>query len=293
MSDSGQVYIYNDSLVQPGTTYDYYLEATTNSYCDNWPYEDIVAHVQITTPVPQDYVITSFTLVDPVTDTDVGPLVDGQKISITSPHFLNIRANADAKTKSVMFFLNNKRRSDNGGPIFSYFPEKNGDYADGLFAQGIYVLEATPYSEKNGKGIKGETIVIEFEVLGPDADYTIKNFSLIDPETEQEIGPLVDGAIVDVGLAANIRANTDPKTKAVMFFLNNKRRADNGAPIFSYFPEKNGDYAPGLVVTGHYVLEATPSSEKNAQGVIGEKVTIQFDVVCSSCDAESGKTCKG
>jgi hypothetical protein len=291
MSDSGSVYIYNDTTVVPGVSYTYYLEATTGGDCDAWPYEDIVASAQITIPIT-DYTISGFTLVDPVTDTDVGPLVNGQKITITAPHFLNIRANTDAKTKSVMFFLNNKRRSDNGGPIFSYFPEKNGDYADGLMHQGVYVLEATPYSEKNGKGIKGETVVIEFEVLGPDADYTIKSIALVDPVTDQDIGPLVDGAVVDVSLAANIRAYADSKTKAVMFFLNNRRRADNGAPVFSYFPETNGDFAPGLTVTGHYVLEATPSSEKNAAGIVGETVTIEFDVVCSGCDADEARMAK-
>jgi hypothetical protein len=292
MPDSGGVHIFNDTTVIPGITYEYFLEATAQPFCETWPSEDIVATATITTPPIPDYTIASFTLVDPVNDTDVRPLVNGQKITITAPHFLNIRANTDAKTKSVMFFLNNKRRSDNGGPIFSYFPEKNGDYADGLMHQGVYVLEATPYSEKNGKGIKGETVVIEFEVLGPDADYTIKSFALVDPVTDQDIGPLVDGAVVDVSLAANIRAYADPKTKAVMFFLNNKRRADNGAPVFSYFPETNGDFAPGLTVTGHYVLEATPSSEKNAAGIVGETVTIEFDVVCSGCDADEARMAK-
>jgi hypothetical protein len=292
MPDSGSVLIFNDTTVLPGTTYNYHLEATTNTYCDEWPYEDAVVHATITTPPIPDYTIASFTLVDPVNDTDWGPLENGQKITITAPHFFNIRANTDAKTKSVMFFLNNKRRSDNGGPIFSYFPEKNGDYADGLMHQGVYVLEATPYSEKNGKGIKGETVVIEFEVLGPDADYTIKSLALVDPVTDQDIGPLVDGAVVDVSLAANIRAYTDSKTKAVMFFLNNKRRADNGAPVFSYFPETNGDFAPGLTVTGHYVLEATPSSEKNSEGIVGETVTIEFDVVCSGCDADQARVAR-
>lgn len=292
-TDSGSVFIYNDTNVVPGRTYEYFLEATVFQSCDDYPYEDIVATAAITTPVPQDYTINSFTLVDPVTDTDVEELVPNMQISVVAPYFLNIRANTDAKTKSVMFFLNNKRRSDNGAPTFTYFPEKNGDYQAGLTEPGHYILEATPYSEKNGKGIKGETIIIEFDVLRPDIEpepeYVIKSFSLIDPETDQEIGPLVDGAVVDVSLSANIRANTDSKTKAVMFFLNNKRRADNGAPIFSYFPEKDGDYAPGLVTTGHYVLKATPSSEKNAQGIVGETVTIQFDVVCSSCDASEAQ----
>jgi hypothetical protein len=292
-TDSAGVFIYNDTQVVANTTYEYYIEGTVFHSCDSDPYEDIVAHATITTSPPTDYTITSFTLVDPVNDTDYEQLVPNMQVSVEAPYFFNIRANTDAKTKSVIFFLNNKRRTENGPPIFTFFPEKNGDYQAGLTEAGHYVLEATPYSEKNGKGIKGETIIIEFDVLRPDVEpepeYVIKSFSLIDPETDQEIGPLVDGQVVDVSLAANIRANTDKKTKAVMVFLNNKRRADNGAPIFSYFPEKNGDYAPGLTVTGHYVLEATPSSEKNAQGTVGETVTIEFDVVCGACGADEAQ----
>jgi hypothetical protein len=77
-----------------------------------------------------------------------------------------------------------------------------------------------------------------------------------------------------------------------MFFLNNKRHADNGPPTFTYFAEKNGDYQAGLTVTGHYVLKATPSSMKNGEGIVGETKTIEFDVVCSGCDNRTAQNAR-
>jgi hypothetical protein len=291
MLDSGGVFILVDTSVTHGTTYYYYLEGKTINYCDGWPFDDGIAFASITIP-PADYTITSFTLVDPVSDQDLQQLIPNMQVATTKPHFPNIRANTDPKTKSVMFFLNRKRRSDNGGPIFSYFPEKNGDYQPGLTEPGHYVLEATPYSEKNGKGIKGETVIIEFDYYRLDLDYYIEGFTLVDPTTDQDIGPLEDGATVDVSRMANIRANASAHTNAVMFFLNNKRHADNGPPTFTYFAEKNGDYQAGLTVTGHYVLKATPSSMKNGEGIVGETKTIEFDVVCSGCDNRTAQNAR-
>ena len=145
-----------------------------------------------------------------------------------------------------------------------------------MYEVGPYRLEATAYSEKNGGGVKGVTVYLSFDIKA--SSYVIESFTLVDPVTDQDIGPLMNGAVVDASLNANIRANTNSNTKSVMFFLNNKRHADNGGPIFTYFSEKNGDYQPGLSIPGNYVLKATPSSLANGQGSVGQTVTIQFSV---------------
>ncbi|RAW00853.1 T9SS type A sorting domain-containing protein [Pseudochryseolinea flava] len=285
MTDSGSTYTFRDTTLVPGSGYTYYLQGKTEEWCVGWPGSEgefLIKEVDITTP-PDDYTITGFTLVDPVTNQDIGPLLPNMYFEATN--LPNIRANVSSnKVKSVIFFLNNKRRTDNGGPIFSYWPEKNGDYDPGVYTPGSYQLVATPYSEKNGAGIKGPTEILPFTIRV--SRPTIQSFTLVDPITDQDIGPLVDGAVVDASLAANIRANTTNGATAVMFFLNNKRRADNGAPIFSYFPEKNGDYEPGLVTPGGYVLKATPSTLPNGEGTVGQTVTIQFSVAGAATLAE-------
>ncbi|WP_165823901.1 T9SS type A sorting domain-containing protein [Pseudochryseolinea flava] len=278
MSDSGRTVVFNESDLVPGKTYFYDVYATTTVYCDGYPYNDGVGSFEVTAPV--NYTINGFTLVDPTTDQDIGPLthmmvVDGSKMP-------NIRANTDAASVSVMFFLNGKRHADNGGPIFTYFSEKNGDYKPGTLTPGRYLLVATASSAKNGGGVSGPTVQIEFFVTNPGAEYKINSFTLVDPATDQDLGPLENGAVIDASQLANIRANATSNTKSVMFFLNNKRRADNGAPIFTYFPEKNGDYESGLATAGHYVLKATPSSEYNGGGTVGQTVTIEFDVVAAT-----------
>lgn len=276
MSDSGRTVTFTETDLVAGKKYFYDMFATTTVYCDGYPHDDGVGSFEVTAPIT-NYVVSGFTLVDPATDQDLGPLthmmvVDGSKMP-------NIRANTDSATVSVMFFLNNKRHADNGGPIFTYFSEKNGDYKPGAMTAGRYLLTATASSERNGGGVNGPTLQIEFFVVRPDLEYKVNSFTLVDPATDQDLGPLENGAVIDVSQLANIRANVTAETKSVMFFLNNKRRADNGAPIFTYFPEKNGDYQPGLSTAGHYILKATPSSEYNGGGTVGETVTIEFDVV--------------
>lgn len=285
MSDSGQTHAFRDTTLLPGSGYTYFLTGKTTEWCVGWPGSEgeyDIAEVDIATPA-NDYTITGFTLVDPVTDQDIGPLLPGAYFE--AGNMPNIRANTGSNVKSVIFFLNRKRRTDNGGPIFSYWPEKNGDYQPGVYEVGPYRLEATAYSEKNGGGVKGVTVYLSFDIKAP--SYSITGFALVDPVTDQDIGPLTNGTVVDASLMANIRANASVNTKSVMFFLNNKRHADNGGPVFTYFSEKNGDYQPGLTVPGSYVLKATPSSLANGGGQVGQTVIIQFSVRCSACSSPS------
>jgi hypothetical protein len=281
MTDSGRTYTFHDTTLLAGSGYTYFLTGQTTEWCSGWPGSEgewDIAEVDIHTP-PDDYSITGFTLVDP----DIGPLLPGAYFEATK--LPNIRANTGPNVKSVIFFLNNKRRTDNGPPIFSYWPEKNGDYQPGIYEEGPYELQATAYSEKNGAGIKGVTNTLVFNIKA--SPYRINSFTLVDPVTDQDIGPLTNGTVVDASLMATIRANATADTKCVMFFLNNKRHADNGPPTFTYFAEKNGDYQPGLTVPGSYVMKATPSSLANGEGDVGFTVTIQFQVSCSACASSS------
>jgi hypothetical protein len=279
MSDSAGVYTFHDTDVEAGKTYVYLLDGYQSPIlCVGWPgggdMDTNLAEVEVTIP-PDDYTIAGFTLVDPVTDQDIGPLTNG---ALFEANLLpNIRANVGPDVKSVIFFLNNKRRTDNGPPLFTYFPAQNdGDYEPGVWLPTTYNLKATAYSEKNGKGIKGTTLEINFQIL---ASVHLDSLVLIDPVTNAPIRRLRNFDTVDASLNANIRAYTSDNAKCVTFFLNNKRRTDNGPPVFTYFALGTG----GLSVPGQYLLKSTASTEKNGGGLVGYTFYTNFTVTCSAC----------
>lgn len=275
-SDSAAVYTFHDTTVQAGKGYEYILNAyQVPILCVGWPgggdRDPDIARVYVTIP-PDDYTISGFTLVDPATDEDIGPLTNN--LQFEANLLPNIRANVGPHVKSVIFFLNNKRRTDNGPPLFTYFPANNitGDYEPGVWLPGNYTLEATAYSEKNGKGIKGTTLEIFFQVL---PSVHLDSLVLIDPVTNAPIRRLRNFDTVDASLNANIRAYTSSNAKCVTFFLNNKRRTDNGPPEFTYFALGSG----GLSVPGQYLLKSTASTEKNGGGFVGYTFHTNFTVV--------------
>jgi hypothetical protein len=276
-SDSAYVYTFHDTNVEAGKTYVYFLNGRHYPIlCEAWPGGDgdyNIAEVVITTP-PDDYTISGFTLVDPVTNQDIGPLSNGAYFEANL--LPNIRANVGPKVKSVIFFLNNKRRTDNGPPLFTYWPAQNGDYDPGVWLPTTYSLKATAYSEKNGEGIKGTTLEIHFQIK---ASVHLDSLVLIDPVTNAPIRRLKNFDTVDASWNANIRAYTSSNAKCVTFFLNNKRRTDNGGPEFTYFPLGTG----GLSVPGQYLLKSTASTEKNGGGLVGYTFYTNFTVVCSAC----------
>jgi len=112
--------------------------------------------------------IVSYTLVNAGTNTDIGPLVNGQTLNLANlPSQISIRANANNVTHSVYFDFsdNNYDRIENEVP-FSLFSDINGDYTPWCCpAPGTYVLKTTPYSELNATGISGPTSEITFYIV--------------------------------------------------------------------------------------------------------------------------------
>lgn len=272
LSDSGQVVTYIDADLQENTTYNYRVDARTKG--PNQPFYHAVATASVKTQseTQSGPLITGFTLVDPDTDQDMMDLVDHDVINADNRP--NIRANANDETQSVVFYLNGVERTENEAP-YAYFYDRNGDYRPGRLTLGDYTLEATAYSGNNGQGTRGNTISIQFTV--GEETLVVYGFSLIDPDTDTEIAALKDGDVIDASQHPNIRANTDARTNSVVFFLNGVKRTENEKP-YAYFYDRNGDYRPGKLSPGNYVLEATAFSGNNAQGESGRTHTIQFTV---------------
>lgn len=159
--DSGSTYVFKDVQVIPGRTYTYYTNATLT--CDGFPYIEYAAHSTIT--APDGPAVFGFALVNPYTDQDVRDFNSDpdevQQIEYEGKY--NIRANANQKTGSVQFFLNDVKHNENQAP-YALFGDNNGNYNVGRLKPGLYTLSATAYSGNNGQGTRGNTRSITIQV---------------------------------------------------------------------------------------------------------------------------------
>ncbi|MDX1531542.1 MAG: choice-of-anchor D domain-containing protein, partial [Rhodothermales bacterium] len=109
----------------------------------------------------------------------------------------------------------------------------------------------------------------------------LASFTLVDAETDEDIGPLEDGAtylLSDLPDVINVRANTAPAVVgSVRFDLNDdpNYQIDNEAP-YALAGNTGDDYDPWSPTPGAYVLTATPYDGPNASGEEGVPLTVSF-----------------
>jgi fibronectin type 3 domain-containing protein len=269
-ADSGRTFIFHDTLVVPGKIYIYYVNSTVR--CEGFPYYTNVA--MDTIQIPEGPAVFGFTLVEPNTDTDVSALTNYYVIEAEEKY--NIRANTNAMAGSVEFVLNAVHHTENEAPYALFGDDDAGNYFPGKMKPGNYILTATVYSENNLKGTKGNTITVHFTVESNVP--SILGFTLVDPQTNQDAGPLQNGAIIDAQRQFNIRADANSKTGSVEFLIKDKRYVENFAPYALFGDNNAGDYYPGKLKPGSYTLRANAYGGNNGTGVKGHSLTISFTV---------------
>jgi hypothetical protein len=159
MLDSGGTYTFIDTLVVPGKTYSYHVNAFLQ--CEGQPYVGEWSSDPITIPIIDSPTINSFSLVDSRTNQVVREIQDNDRF-VASPKF-SITANTDLTTSSVEFILNGETYIENDEP-YSLFDGK-GKTDGGNLKPGNYTLTATAYSDDNLGGVEGNTITIHFTVI--------------------------------------------------------------------------------------------------------------------------------
>lgn len=112
--------------------------------------------------------VTSFTLVNADSDSNIGLLSDGGTIDLASAgNSLNIRANTTGSVGSVVFQLTGQQtqnQTENVAP-YALFGDSSGDYNVWNPASGSYQLTATPYTQSGGGGSAGTALTIHFTVV--------------------------------------------------------------------------------------------------------------------------------
>ena len=119
------------------------------------------------------------------------------------------------------------------------------------------------------------------------AQDTVAGFVLIDADTDQVIGALSDGDVLNLDSlpTANlaVRADTLPATVgSVRFDLDGivGFRTESAAP-YALFGDGNGNYHPwtGVPLLGTHSLTATPFSGARGSGTVGTPLSIGFEIV--------------
>jgi hypothetical protein len=117
--------------------------------------------LNITDTPPPTNAVTSFTLINADTDTDVRTLstTSTETIDLAAYGF-SIRANTNPATVgSVVFALdgNANYRLENGAPYAIFNNTESGEYSAWNIAPGIHTITATPYSGSNASGTMWST----------------------------------------------------------------------------------------------------------------------------------------
>ncbi|NJL58168.1 hypothetical protein HC928_25920, partial [bacterium] len=124
--------------------------------------------------------------------------------------------------------------------------------------------------------------------IAPITANQITGFTLVNADTNTDIKTLTNGDVLNLALLPtrnlNIRANSAGSVASVNFRLNDSGRTENSAP-FAVWSDNNGDYAAWQPTLGTYVLSATPYSQVQHGGAVGQTLTITFAVVHQAAPA--------
>jgi hypothetical protein len=113
--------------------------------------------------------LTGLTLVSVVTNSDVGPFVNGMTIDLKDR--LSIRADAGANVSSVVFKSEGAEEVHiENVPPYVIGGDTNGDYYRWSPSLGSHVLFVTPYSENEGNGLAGQSIIVSYTIIDSGRD---------------------------------------------------------------------------------------------------------------------------
>ena len=123
-----------------------------------------------------------------------------------------------------------------------------------------------------------------FSITVTNSTLSVGSFTLINADTDQPIGTLGNGGVIDFSKIPtrnlNIRADASASAASVRFGLdgNNNFRTENTRP-FALAGDSGGNYNAWTPSLGQHTVSATPFSGSNASGTSGAALTVNFSVI--------------
>jgi hypothetical protein len=133
------------------------------------------------------------------------------------------------------------------------------------------------------KHARTAAIVIGFELLICTACRCgeITSWTLVDAQSNQDIGPLKDGDSVDrakVEGTVSVRADVSRDVRSVRFDVDGRTSRTESTAPFSVAGDTEGNYNAWRITPGTHTLKATPFSQAGAKGEPGKTLEITFTV---------------
>lgn len=232
--------------------------------------------------------VVSFSLIDTITSEIVAEVTEGFVLDFgTFGHndFTIVANTNDLSIGSVVFGFNGNDREQ----VENFAPYAlAGDSPSGFFPiefpLGTNTVTATPYSDRNGLGEQGFPLTVNFEVTDSSLPM-IAEFILINAETNEAIGTIEDGAIINLVEfelnSFNIVANLgEQPARSVIFDFNGNDRlqVENFAP-YALAGDSPSGFSPMEFPLGVNTVTATPYSNRNGLGDQGVPLSISFEVI--------------
>lgn len=107
--------------------------------------------------------VTSFTIMNADTDTDVATFTGSATVSLGTTPRINVRANT-SNAGSVVFTQAGSSRTENAAP-FAFKGNNGSNYAAWAPAAGTYQISATPYASTGAKGAVGAAATLTLTVV--------------------------------------------------------------------------------------------------------------------------------
>ncbi|HXH19489.1 MAG TPA: hypothetical protein VNJ07_10440, partial [Chitinophagales bacterium] len=166
--------------------------------------------------LPNERRVVSFTLVDADTDTDIGPLNDGDVINLSVTGPISVRANVchELNIESVKFQLNGVDYKKENIPFYTIAGDNNGNYNPWNIGPGVYTITAIPYSADNATGLAGIPLSITITIIGSAPKLDADELNANEAEKEEVTlnaypNPFSDRLNIDFTLPEDSRASLE------------------------------------------------------------------------------------
>ena len=124
-------------------------------------------------PPVSTFGVTSLTLVNAATDTDIGTITNGMTIDFSGGKTYSIRANTSGTTKSVVFKVDGSVFKVESAKPFSIASDigavvgsDDADYLPWSTTNGVHTLNVQGFSMGQGAGLAGSSILRTINVIG-------------------------------------------------------------------------------------------------------------------------------
>ncbi len=229
--------------------------------------------------------VQSFTVVNADTGAELGTFT-GSATLATRPTHINLRANTVA-TSSVVFTDSTGYSRSEGTEPFAYKGNVGPVYNKWAPTDGVYVINATPYSNAGAAGTRA-TLTLTLGAAAPPppapapTTYDVTGFVLVNASNGQAIRTLLTNDTINfatLGVSSiSIQALAAAGAKSVQFSGAGISRTESAAP-YALLGNSGPAYTPWTPAAGTYSITATGFSASNATGTKGNPQTITLNVV--------------